>query len=443
MLDRALLTAWLVGPQRAKERMLRLALFRQQALDKLSSPEQLDQLLDVVGPKGWLALLVLFALLLGGGVWSVLGELPSRVEGRGILLKKSGLTRVNALASGQLAEISVTPGSDVRPGQILARLALPELRAELETAQSSLANLQAQNLTLTGFGKDDIQLQRAVISQRRRATHEQLRTLHERAKTLARKLASQRQLLSDGLITEQAIQDTRDSLIGTQADADRARGMLKELSAKKVEDTQRKQQEAGERRIRIDELERRVRELQEKIERNSTLISPVNGRVLEVRAALGTLVTPGMPIFMLEQAGQGESSQSLEAFVYVPGVDGKKIAPGMAVEVSPSTVVREEYGAIVGTVVSVAEYPTSAEAIASRLGSADLAASFAKTVDTPIELQIALLRDPSTRSGYRFTSPKGPPVLIHQGTLCRVWITTRQRTPISVLLPALSPKDGQ
>lgn len=91
MLDRALLTAWLVGPQRAKERMLRLALFRQQALDKLSSPEQLDQLLDVVGPKGWLALLVLFALLLGGGVWSVFGELPSRVEGRGILLKKAVL----------------------------------------------------------------------------------------------------------------------------------------------------------------------------------------------------------------------------------------------------------------------------------------------------------------------------------------------------------------
>jgi len=423
--------------------MHRVALFRQQALDKLSSPEQLDQLLNVISPKGWLALLGLMALLVGAALWSVIGALPSRVEGRGILLKKGGLTRVNALFSGQLAEIHVTPGSEVKPGQILARLALPELRAELETAQANLTNLQAQDVTLTEFGKDDIQLQRAVIAQRRRTAQEQLRTLHDRSETLARKLASQRQLLSDGLITEQALQDTRDTLIGTQADADRARSVLKELSAKKVEDTQRKQQEAGERRIRIDELQRRVRELQEKITRYTTLSSPVHGRVLEVRAALGTIVSPGLPIFMLEHAGSGEAGGSLDAFVYVPGVDGKKIAPGMAVEVSPSTVVREEYGAIVGTVVSVAEYPTSAEAIATRLGSADLAASFVKTVDTPIELHIALQRDLSTRSGYRFTSPKGPPVLIHQGTLCRVWITTRQRTPISVLLPALSPKDGQ
>ncbi len=420
-----------------------MALFRQQALDKLSSPEQLDQLLNVISPKGWIALLGLLALLVGGAVWSVIGVLPSRVEGRGILLKKGGLTRVNALFSGQLTEIHVTPGSEVRPGQILARLALPELRAELETAQATLTNLQAQDMTLTEFGRDDIQLQRAVIAQRRRAAQEQLRTLHDRSETLARKLASQRQLLSDGLITEQALQDTRDTLIGTQADADRARGLLKELSAKKVEDTQRKQQEAGERRIRIDELQRRVHELHEKIERYTTLSSPVHGRVLEVRAALGTIVSPGLPIFMLEHAGSEEAGGSLEAFVYVPGVDGKKIAPGMAVEVSPSTVVREEYGAIAGTVVSVAEYPTSAEAIATRLGSADLAASFVKTVDTPIELHIALQRDRSTRSGYRFTSPKGPPVLIHPGTLCHVWITTRLRTPISVLLPVLSAKDGR
>lgn len=422
---------------------LSVTMFRQQALDKLSSPEQLDQLLDVIRPKGWLALLGLCALLIGGGVWSVIGALPSRVEGRGILLKKGGLTRVNALSAGQLTEISVRPGSDVKVGQVLAQLALPDLRAELEMAQASMANLQAQNVTLTEFGKDDIQLQRAVIAQRRRAAQEQLRTLHERSQTLDRKLASQHQLLSEGLITEQALQDTRDSLIVAQADADRARGVLKELSAKRVEDTQRKQQEAGERRIRIDELQRRVRELQDKIDRYSTLTSPVDGRVLEVRAALGTLVAPGLPIFMLEPAGQAESSPSLDAFVYVPGVDGKKIAPGMAVEVSPSTVVREEYGAIVGTVVSVAEYPTSAEAIATRLGSTDLAASFAKTVDTPIELHIALKSDPKTRSGLRWTSPKGPPVAVQQGTLCRVWITTRVRAPIRVLLPILSPKDDR
>ena len=66
-----------------------MAIFRQQALDKLASPEQLDLLLEVVSPKGWLGLLGLGALIVCAVVWSVVGSLASRVEGRGILLKKA------------------------------------------------------------------------------------------------------------------------------------------------------------------------------------------------------------------------------------------------------------------------------------------------------------------------------------------------------------------
>ena len=202
---------------------------------------------------------------------------------------------------------------------------------------------------------------------------------------------------------------------------------------------QRKLQEAGERRIKIEELRRRTTELTGKIERYSALVSPVGGRVVEIRAAVGTLVTPGMPVIMLEHASRPDPSQpqyqGIEAIVYVPGVDGKKIAKGMAVEVSPSTVLREEYGAIVGTVLSVADYPTSSEAITARLGSQELATTFLKTVDTPLELHIALRPDGTTQSGYRWTSPKGPPLAIYQGTLCRAWITTRSQSPISLVLP--------
>lgn len=419
-----------------------MAIFRQQALDKLSSPEQLDLLLVVVRPRGWMALLGLLALIACGVIWSLVGSLPSRIEGRGILLKRGGLTSVNALAAGQLTEITVSNSSEVQPGQLLARLSLPELRAELESTQSSLANLVAQNRQLTGFGKDDLELQRGIIAQKRRAAKEQIDTLKERAQSLSRKLAAQKTLLQDGLVTEQALQETRDSLIGAQADEERAHGLLKELSAKKVGDVQRKQQEAGERRITIEALRRRLTELTSKIERYSTLMSPVKGRVVEIRAAVGTLVRPGMPIVMLEPSLHPDPSrpdnQGLEAIVYVPGVDGKKISRGMTVEISPSTVVREEYGAIVGTVLSAAEYPTSAEAITTRLGSNELATSFLKTVDTPIELHIALEPDGTTRSGLKWTSPKGPPLSIHQGTLCRAWITTRRRVPISLVLPVLS-----
>lgn len=418
-----------------------MAIYRQSALHKLSSPEQLDLLLEVISPKGWLALLGLGMLILCAIIWSVVGAIPTRVEGSGILLKKGGLTSVNALSAGQLTEITVTASAEVQKGQILARLALPELRTELDGTHAALANLVSQNRQLTGFGEDDNRLQSAVISQKRQIAQNQISGLRERAANLASKLAAQRKLLADGLITEQALQDTRDSLIGARADEDRALSMLKELSAHKTGELQKRLQESGERRIRIEELRRRVTELTSKIERYSVIVSPVKGRVLEIRAAVGGLVQPGMPIVMLEHAAKTDASQheaeELEAVLYVPAVDGKKVSKGMTVEVSPSTVVREEYGAMIGTVTSVAEYPTSADAMTARLGSHELASSFMRTVDTPLELRIALRPEARNSSGYQWTSPKGPPQKILQGTLCHAWITTRVRAPITLVLPLL------
>jgi HlyD family secretion protein len=418
-----------------------MAIFRQAALDELSSPEQLDLHLELISPKGWLALIGLFSLIACGIVWSIVGSLPTRVEGRGILLKKGGLTRVNALSAGQLTEITVSPSAEVQKGQVLARLALPELHVELEGAQASLANLVSQNRQLTGFGEGDIQLEKTVLMEKRRNAKEQIEIQNERAANLSRKLAAQKRLLADGLITEQAVQDTREKLSTAQADAGRLRGTLTELVAKGTEDLQRKQQDRGDRRIRIEELRRRTKELTGKIERYSALISPVRGRVLELRAAVGTLVTPGMPILVLENSGPSDPSQpqaqGLEAIVYVPAAEGKKVAKGMTVLVAPSTVVREQYGAIQGTVTAVAEYPTSADAITSRLGSQELAASFLKAVETPLEVRIALLFDSATKSGYKWTSPKGPPHKILQGTLCHAWVTIQTRAPISLVLPIL------
>ena len=48
----------------------------------------------------------------------------------------------------------------------------------------------------------------------------------------------------------------------------------------------------------------------------------------------------------------------------------------------------------------------------------------------------------TTSSGYKWTSPTGPPQRIQQGTLCRVWITTRSRSPISLVLPLLREDQG-
>src|SRR5438132_6151705 len=61
----------------------RPTIFRQQALEHLSTPEQLDQLLQVVNRKSWIPLATVAALLLLSLVWSISGEIPITADGLG------------------------------------------------------------------------------------------------------------------------------------------------------------------------------------------------------------------------------------------------------------------------------------------------------------------------------------------------------------------------
>src|SRR5439155_25766374 len=95
-------------------------LFRKSALEKLSSPEQLDLLLQVTTPRSWLALLPLCGLLALGAAWSVLGTIPTKFHGQGILVAPGNLLEVTAAQGGTLQELAVQVGDRVRPGQVVA-----------------------------------------------------------------------------------------------------------------------------------------------------------------------------------------------------------------------------------------------------------------------------------------------------------------------------------
>src|SRR5262249_59536347 len=64
--------------------------FRQVALDRLASPEQLDQLIVLTSPIGWAALTAIAALLSAIVVWGIFGAVPTRIEGAGILVARGG-----------------------------------------------------------------------------------------------------------------------------------------------------------------------------------------------------------------------------------------------------------------------------------------------------------------------------------------------------------------
>lgn len=68
-------------------------LFRQEALERLSSPERLDELMTIVNLKTWLPLGTIGILLGLGLIWSLVGRIPVTTSGRGKLIYNDAATR--------------------------------------------------------------------------------------------------------------------------------------------------------------------------------------------------------------------------------------------------------------------------------------------------------------------------------------------------------------
>jgi HlyD family secretion protein len=58
------------------------------------------------------------------------------------------------------------------------------------------------------------------------------------------------------------------------------------------------------------------------------------------------------------------------------------------------------------------------------------------------EVRVALERDPNTVSGFRWSSPGGPPVKLSAGTIATAEIVTETRAPITLIIPILRQKLG-
>ena len=82
-------------------------LFRKVALDRLSSPEQLDTMVNVVTLRSWVAVVPFLVLLAMALAWSVFGTIPSKVVGRSILLQTEGLREVTTGSAGRILEAIV------------------------------------------------------------------------------------------------------------------------------------------------------------------------------------------------------------------------------------------------------------------------------------------------------------------------------------------------
>ena len=404
-------------------------LYRQTALDKLASPEQLDELVTVADLRGWIAALGLGVVLVAFLAWGFLGTIRTEVEAAGILVSESGRV-IGALApaAGTVDELKVRPGDTVTRGQVIALLNQDEAELKLRNAEAAAEEQRAE---LARRQADLARQDAAMVSnteERRRAYREIVSLTSERLARLQVQLRGREGLRRESLVSEDQVEEVRVNIAQARQDISENRAKLAELDTALLQFQAQAERDLAEARRAVGEAERLAAELKLTLENTQQVVAPSSGRVTELAVAEGQLLAANALVLNVETEGR-----RLQAVVYVPTEHGKKVATGLAARLAPSTVRKEEYGTLLGRVVDVSAFPSSPQGMLAQLQNQNLVNAFAGA-GAPYETRIDLT-PATTATGYAWTSGAGPLLELTSGTTLRAWITVREEAPFNLILP--------
>lgn len=413
-----------------------LHIFRKVSLERLRSPEQLDQLMQVTSPKGWIALIAVISLLAVALIWGFLGSIPTTAGGEGILLRRGGVTAVISTGSGQVDEVLVGVGDRVEKGQVVARLRQEGIARQVADLEARKAAGLTELAELQSYADDQTRLSKANRTQRRSNLTRSIATFERQLELLRKNLEVQKELLADGLVTQNTVLASEQEVNRVNDQLASERLALSGLELSRLEGEQQLQQRLDAQRNEMREIELQLAEKKASFEESVQIIATDQGRVIELMVDRGDVVNPGSPVMNMEL-----ESEDLMAVVFVPAGLGKQVQPGMEVRVTPSTVKAEEHGFIVGEVQWVAEFPSTSRGMGRLLANDDLVNKLMQR-GPPIQVDVKLLRDESTSTGFEWSSSKGPNIEISSGTLATGSIIVRESRPITLVIPGFKESLG-
>ena len=480
-------------------------IFRQKSLDRLSSPERLDSLMQVVTPRAWIGLLGLGILLGAGIVWSLLGRIPQRVSARGILLDASQVVDLQSPIDGQITRLNVREGDCLQGGlnprqvsgrSIVATINPSDLKQQRQQQEIRLTKLQADHaaanqlesqrmqLETSNLQQAKIQLQQRLrdakilnpelktrsnlaTAEQRKSLLQQIEDVRQTNPVFEERLSRRRFLYEKGAITQDTVLQAEQEFQQNKQELSRLEAQLKALDVSETEAEQRYLNtftSIAEIETQLRGLDSQITQLQQQMLsgqsiREKELLGVVQSiQQLEKQIADNSLITsphtgcitemkmvPGQVVAKgsaLARIQLGRSDSKLEAIAFFSLQDGKQIKPGMSVQVAPNSVQRERFGAMMGEVTTVSSLPSSREAIARLVGN-DQLAELLTANGPPIEVRVSLRMESDNRTGYAWTSSQGPrTLLMTSGMMTTSWITLESRPPITFVMPILRKQFG-
>lgn len=503
-------------------------LFRKAALDKISSPDQLDRQIRLVSPSFWIAVLGGGLILAVALIWSVFGRLPVNISAGGMYMGGEGIYNAVAEANGVVEEVFISEGEDVTKGQKLVQLddgiysdQISDLEQRIDIVQSvtfysyddtanadtkALIDIKTQaDVADTSLTADQIALKERykALSKQRKAkakaksdrdsakkTVDQLNTKYANyhyedkmnsaaaaynaaqtarvnyenthpgydpgdpeykalVKAEADALKAKQDLETDFQTLQIKIKNAESAFSIAQQTYNSEKATLKSLedAVSQMEAKVRadksgtgEQKSALEKQFDsakgsvLDQMEQELRKMRKDAD-SMLFTARMDGKVTNVNVSEGDAVQSGMTLFKLVASKDGRS----DIICYVPVSEGRKVREGMKAAVYPSTVNRQEYGHMDGSVTSVSDSTISAEDLLNELGDQALVQAFQRA-GSVVRVTMKLESDPDTASGFKWSSKKGAEVTLKEGTVVSADIVIEEKAPITMLIPYLKEK---
>ncbi|MBO4414389.1 MAG: hypothetical protein J5824_00235, partial [Lachnospiraceae bacterium] len=130
--------------------------YRKAALDRLSSPDQLDRMITIVPAGLWLA-------LAGGAIavvltiaWSIIGRIPVTVQTNGVYMAGSGVGTIYSGNGGIVSDVYYSTGDFVAVGDVIAQLNNDEIQKKIDDLNARKKLVEDVTIDSRGdVGSDD------------------------------------------------------------------------------------------------------------------------------------------------------------------------------------------------------------------------------------------------------------------------------------------------
>jgi len=385
-------------------------------------------LMQVTSFQGWVSLAAVGGALVAVIIWSLVGSIPERIEGQGIVVRGGGLRQIRASGGGTLTKLTLKIADNVADGQMVGEITQVGTSEDIKSKRQAYE--QAQREYEISKAEEDASTAglRAQISGAE-ADKRSTQLLLQKSRDEYNRL---KESLDKGLVTPKRVEQAQRDAAGFESQINGKDAQIATLNAQIRQVQQRL-------RAKEDAVAKARREFERVGNVSNSLAqvqSTVVGRVVEVKKRVGDLVQDGDVVATVEPPGAG-----IEPIVYINSGNGKRIKPGMEAQVSPLTVRKEDYGFMKAKIGVVGEYPVTQEAVKAVTGN-DQQVQELLAQGTKIEIHAVLQADPKAPSGYAWSTSGGPPFQIDGGTRVTVAVVVARKPPISYVLPIFKGTTG-